>query len=377
MKILAISHAYTEPFTRAGLIEPGRYGDVDITVVVPKCMAKRHHEGYKKLVGENYDVRAVGTIFNFHNSVRKYLPGLFFLIWGLKPDIIFINNEPWSSTAVQVVFFCSIFLPGTKVLIYTCENLVRKYPLPFRWMEKFVLKRAGLLLVITEKEGEAVLRGKGYTGRVAYLPLSVDTGVFKKLDARELRKSVAGDSKFVIGYAGRIVREKGVDLLIEAAKKLSTDYHILIMGDGREKMAIEHLVKKYGIIDRVSFLDFIPHERLPEYLNCLDALVLPSRTTPNWKEQFGRVLIEAMACGVPVIGSSSGEIPNVVGDAGLIFEEGDAGSLFNHLKTLAENTDLRKELGLKEKQRVDERFSAEKVNALTYDIYRQVLDEKQ
>ena len=63
----------------------------------------------------------------------------------------------------------------------------------------------------------------------------------------------------------------------------------------------------------------IPSDQVAVEMRKLHALVLPSRTTPRWKEQFGRVLIEAMACGVPPVGSDSGEIPHVIDDAGLVF----------------------------------------------------------
>ncbi len=79
---------------------------------------------------------------------------------------------------------------------------------------------------------------------------------------------------------------------------------------------------------------------VPRALAEIDTLAAPSLTQPHWKEQFGRVLIEAMACGVPVVGSDSGEIPQVVGDAGLIVPEGDVAALRAALLHLAEDSSL-------------------------------------
>ena len=88
--------------------------------------------------------------------------------------------------------------------------------------------------------------------------------------------------------------------------------------DGRELTAFtaEHP-------GRVHVLTGVAHDDVPAFLNAMDVLCAPSQTTARWREQFGRMLIEAMACGVPVIASRSGEIPYVVGDAGLVVDEAD------------------------------------------------------
>jgi glycosyltransferase involved in cell wall biosynthesis len=105
-------------------------------------------------------------------------------------------------------------------------------------------------------------------------------------------------------------------------------------------------------------------------MNALDLFVLPSETRPNWREQFGRVLVEAMACGVPVVGSDSGEIPTVVGDAGLSFPEGDAARLAECLRSLLADAALREELAQRGRERVLELFTVEQVAAQHYEIYR-------
>ena len=74
---------------------------------------------------------------------------------------------------------------------------------------------------------------------------------------------------------------------------------------------------------RVRVLTDVGHDDVPEHLNAMDLMCAPSQTTRRWREQFGRMLIEAMACGVPVVASRSGEIPHVVGDAGLLVDEAD------------------------------------------------------
>jgi glycosyltransferase involved in cell wall biosynthesis len=105
----------------------------------------------------------------------------------------------------------------------------------------------------------------------------------------------------------------------------------------------------------------------------LDCLVLPSRTTARWKEQFGRVLVEAMACGVPVVGSSSGEIPRVIGDAGAVVPEGDAGALTRAVRALADDPAECAALGARGRARVLRDFTQEQIVADTLGFYRELL----
>ena len=103
---------------------------------------------------------------------------------------------------------------------------------------------------------------------------------------------------------------------------------------------------------------------------------MPSRTRPNWKEQFGRVIIEAMACGVPVIGSDSGEIPHVIGDAGLVFSEGDAGGLRDHLARLQAEPGLAEALGELGRQRVLEHFTQASIARRTAAVYAEMMSRR-
>ncbi len=127
------------------------------------------------------------------------------------------------------------------------------------------------------------------------------------------------------------------------------------------------------VADRVEFVPAVPSTEIPEALAQMDVLVLPSLTRHNWKEQFGRVLIEAMACDVPVLGSNSGEIPNVIGDAGLIVPEGNAAELAQGLRTLQEQPELRADYVRRGKERVLGRFTQEQVARRTVSLYQQIV----
>ncbi len=176
----------------------------------------------------------------------------------------------------------------------------------------------------------------------------------------------------MIGFVGRLIPAKGLRILLEAAARLTADFTLLIDGQGPYRADLEGTARALGLSARLVFME-PSHEEVPEYLACMDALVLPSYTTPQWTEQFGRVLVEAMACGVPVVGSTSGAIPSVIGDAGLVFPERDAAALAKCLERLTTEPALREDLRRRGLERARTGFSWEHVAGLMCDVYREAL----
>jgi glycosyltransferase involved in cell wall biosynthesis len=173
-----------------------------------------------------------------------------------------------------------------------------------------------------------------------------------------------------VGFIGRIVPEKGVDVLVDALADF--DARLLVVGEGIARAGLEAQTAGWPS-GKAVFTGGVADSAVPDYLACMDALVLPSRTTASWAEQFGHVLVEAMAAGVPVIGSSSGAIPEVIGEAGLVFPEGDAGALRVQLATLFDDPALRKRLVALGRARVERLYTNERIARAQRDIYRQVL----
>jgi glycosyltransferase involved in cell wall biosynthesis len=152
-----------------------------------------------------------------------------------------------------------------------------------------------------------------------------------------------------------------------------TNWRLAIVGDGPERAQLGALANALGIGEQVDFLGQRASTQMPDVYPTFDALVLPSLTRPNWKEQFGRVLIEAMACGVPVIGSDCGEIPNVIGDAGLIFPEGDISALRDSIACLLADSKQRARYAEAGRQRVLTEFTQAQIAAATHRVYREIL----
>lgn len=259
-----------------------------------------------------------------------------------NPDAVYVAEEPYSLSCFQVLRSA---LPYTKAIgFYSAQNIKKNYPFLFRRMEKYVYKHSSLAVSISE-DVTTVLREKGFQNKICEVPLGVDEEYFivsPELRVEARREVNIPSNAFVVGFAGRIVKEKGVDLLIKAYSsvyKRKDNMYLLIVGRGPLLEEMKQLAIELGVSERVKFISSAIHSEMPKWFNCMDVHVLPSITMPNWREQFGRVLIEAAACGVPSIGSSSGEIPNVMDKLGMksIFQEGEISQLTNEIIKASED----------------------------------------
>lgn len=301
---------------------------------------------------------------NFH---LHYYPQLPWLLKQLRPELVHIDEEPYNlATFLALRAARSI---GARSLFFSWQNLNRRYPLPFNLLERYVLAHSAAAIA---GNGAAVnvWRAKGYRGTIEVIPqFGVDPSAF----APSARSQSNG--QFVIGYAGRLVEEKGVDVLLHAAAGLDGDWRVDLIGSGPAQARLSELARSLGVADRVRFLPWVASSKIADVYRSLDVLVLPSRSRPNWIEQFGRALTEAMACGVPVIGSICGEIPNVIGEAGLIFPEGDAATLRERLRCLHSRPAFRAELAQRGRQRVLDHFTQAQIARKTYEVYRKLASQ--
>lgn len=371
MRVVILSKAcLMGPYQRK-LEELARLTGTGLTALVPSCWRDERGIVYlERLHTEGYELRVAPLALNGRFHLHFY-PSLHRSLRQLRPDIFHIDEEPYNlATFLALRAARSV---GARSLFFAWQNIARRYPPPFSWMERYVLAHADYALG-GSPEAAMVLRTKGYRGPARTIPqFGVDPEIYQ-LSLPDRRSQEGSLRHFVIGYSGRLVTEKGVDLLIRAVARLEGAWQLWVLGDGPERKGLATLARELGISDRVTFKGMIPASRMPEQYALLDALVLPSRTFPNWKEQFGRVLIEAMACGVPVVGSNSGEIPHVIREAGLIFPEGDVASLCSTLSRLQADRALRRELALRGRARVLANYTQAQVAAATYDVYQEMME---
>lgn len=338
---------------------------VDLTVLVPPSWRENGRETVlERAHTQGYRLEVLPMAFNGRFHLHFY-PTLGRYLKQLRPDICHIDEEPYNLATYLALRQARAV--GARTCFFTWQNLPRRYPLPFRQMEQYVLHHADRALV-GNREAEEVLRWKGYRGQAHLIPqFGVDPAIYHPAP------EVAPDGPVVLGYAGRLVPNKGLQSLIEAVAGLQGDWRLRLAGSGPMRDEIEERARALGIGERISCEAFIPSGDMPRFYNQLHALILPSLTMENWKEQFGRVLIEAMACGVPVVGSDSGEIPNVIGEAGLVFPEGDAAALRAALQRLCDSAQLRAELGERGRRRVEEHYTQARIAAATINVYHDML----
>ena len=300
MRVLMVSKACLVGAYQTKLEEIACFEDVELAVIVPPVwndpsgpvpLERSHTHGYRLIVDP---IRFNGD-FHLH-----YYPKLKQRIAEFQPQIIHIDEEPYN--LATWLAYRQARSVNAKSLFFSWQNLDRRYPVPFSMMEKRVLHGVDYA-IMGNQDAVQVWHSKGYRGPYKVIPqFGVDPEIFHPPPFRDSGRG------FIIGSANRrLVPEKGVDLLLRAAADLPGIWRLHIVGDGPERSHLEQLANELRISDRVHFDRTISSAAMPAYLQQLDVLVLSSRTKPNWKEQFGRALIEAMACEVPVIGSDSGE----------------------------------------------------------------------
>jgi glycosyltransferase involved in cell wall biosynthesis len=248
------------------------------------------------------------------NWYLHFYPGLNRLLKEVKPHVLHLWEEPWSCVALQAALFKS----DAAMVLEVDQNILRTLPPPFEALRRFVLSRTSHVLA-RSADAEAVVRARGYRGPVDFIGYGVDSQRFRPAPPAD-REMASG---LKIGYVGRLVVEKGLDDAIEALDRSRSAASLVVMGDGPHQSALQERAARLRLGSRVSFSGWGKPDDVAAFLRSLDVLILLTRTTPRVKEQFGRVIIEAQACGVPVIGSTCGAIPDVIGSGGWVVPESD------------------------------------------------------
>ena len=360
MRVLMISKACIVGIYQRKL-EHIAQADVELLVVVPPSWRdERGEQVLERVHTTGYRLKVLPIMFNGNFHLFFYR-GLRQVVQDFQPDIIHIDEEPYNLASWQALRLAKKV--DAKSLFFTWQNLNRRYPPPFNWGERWVLDNVDYALMGT-KAASAIWRDKGYTGDYAVIPqFGIDPNIFQPT-------STTVERPFTIGYSGRLVREKGVHLLLDALSKVNGDWRLRAIGGGPEKESLQQQANALGIADKITFVGQIPSTKMPDQYHQMDVLIVPSLTRPNWKEQFGRVFIEAMASGVPVIGSDSGAIPSVIGNAGLLVPENDIDALAMAIEQLRQSVQLQGDLAEQGRKRILAEYTHERIAQQTVEVYR-------
>jgi glycosyltransferase involved in cell wall biosynthesis len=257
-------------------------------------------------------------------------------------DVIDLHEEPASLAAAEVWILARLAGSRAPVCLYCAQNIEKRYPPPFRWIERATLRRAAGVHTCNTEAGH-ILRRKGFSGVIRDLGLGVDVERFAPRPADSPPPRAADGGNLRLGYVGRLEVHKGVEGLIRAVAA-TADVELVVVGDGPERTHLDAVIIQLGLADRVSVRGFSALADLPDVYREFDVVVVPSLDTPSWIEQFGRVAVEAMASGVVVVASRSGALPEVVGDAAVLVTPGDVAELSDVLAKLRDDPDWRAEL---------------------------------
>lgn len=375
MRVLLISHtcqSATEGQPKADRL--ARLPGIELCVLVPDRWMHYGRMRYPETPADPPYRYEVGRVrWPWAGPGQFYMhwyPGLRRLLRDFRPDVIDIWEEPWGLVSVQACRLRRSALPSARIITETEQNIDRTLPYPFEPFRRYTLRHADFG-VARSTQAFGVLQAKGFARPAEVVPNAVDAELFRPLERAECRRLLGLDG-FVVGYVGRLVEEKGLTDMVDALALCSPEAHLLFVGDGPLREQLEQHAITAGVGDRVRFLDAMPSSDLPAVMNAVDALALVSRTTHTWKEQFGRVLIEAQSCATPVIGSDPGAIPEVVGDAGIVVPERDPRALAAAFERLRIDPDLRRHLGEAGRRQVEERYTWQRVAERMRDIYLRV-----
>lgn len=348
MRLLVVSHPCVTPINQQFYADVERQTGWDVTLVVPQAW----RDGYGRVRTADRWPAFGGQILTVPvwrsgsvplHAYRSTFAGVF---RDVDPDAVYVHHEPYAVATAQV--YAAHRAAGRGPIgFYSAQNIAKAYPPPFRWTERAVFRQSAFAFPVSATV-EGVLRTKGYAGASVPLALGVDGAVYRPPSAADRAATRtrlgAGEADLLLGYLGRVTEAKGLRTLAHALAGLGDlSWRLAVVGAGPFENGWDALAADLGIGDRIVRTGYVPHTEAPGYLGALDALVVPSETQPGWKEQFGRVVVESMACGTAVVGSDSGEIPVLLErtGGGLVFPEGDAHALAAQIRRIAEDPSLR------------------------------------
>lgn len=347
-RLLVVSHPAVVDVNQEVYLELSRRGWL-LTIVLPNRW--RHEYSQKDVIphalpGLESCLRPTPVALAGRPQRHFYLAGCGAISRRSRPDVAFVEAEPYALSAAQ--WGRALARLGIPFGVQCYENIDRPLPLPVRRLRARVLREAAFVAARSDSAAQ-LARAWGAAGEVDLAPPAVP-GWEQVPESSERRRP------FTVGYAGRLIESKGLVDLLEAVRKLQAPVELLLLGNGemRQRLEGEPIPGSH-----VRVIDGLTHDQMASGYAQLDVLVLPSHTSRTWKEQFGRVIIEALWCGVPVVGSDSGEIPWLIGltEGGLVFPEGDRDALAARLVELREAPELRRRLADTGRASVERLFS--------------------
>jgi glycosyltransferase involved in cell wall biosynthesis len=267
----------------------------------------------------------------------------------LRPDAVWVQEEPIDPFLLEILALHR-FRHRLRIVASVCENIFPRSASP--------LERAARRLLWPRLDGLIAVAGPSIEGiRAAGMPESVSAaslvaGGLEPPTHVEPRALPFAESDFVVGFAGRIVEEKGWRILVRALGALPSEFKLAVAGEGPDLGELQT-----ALPGRLHVAGLLPKGELWGFYAAIDCLAVPSLTRPRWKEQLGGTLLDGLAMGVPVVASASGGLPDAMGEAGVLVPEGDADALVDALRRLRDDVGLRARLAEAGRERFRREFA--------------------
>jgi glycosyltransferase involved in cell wall biosynthesis len=362
VRAVIVSHLYADPTNRAKLRSLAGLG-VSLAVAVPDRWATIDGRSLGTTWGDDTGVRVVPVPVHGRMAEPSRLHWnariLRRLLTDFRPDLLHIEEEPWTQPASVSVRLARRL--GIRAVLSTAESLPRGYTLGQRFRRERSLRLAQGIIGANRLAIALATRRRPSVPHLTLPPLGVTP------PPAVPRVSHLG---FAIGFVGRLVPERGLDLLFRACVGLAGKWTLVVIGTGPSQEELEALAERLGISARVSWLGPLPRESVDEVWPRLDCVVFPSRTTPRWVATAARGALHAMANGVAVVASDSGALPEIVGSTGRIVPEEDVPALARALQELYADRVQCERLGAAGRRRIMDEFSDEAVATKTLAFWR-------
>jgi glycosyltransferase involved in cell wall biosynthesis len=386
MKILAINSTFREEkyYSRWRLMAEEN-PDVEITLVGPskwEGIVGTHKvlypEDFKK---ERFEVLHIKMPRN--NRIINKLNGmvslkLFNILRRKKPDIVYLIGYERGNLIYEVNLARKFFFPQSKIVGFTMRGLDMPLHRRLYRLNWSLSRKIFDAYCCHYPQGMKVLREQGKFNKPIYLQTQVGVNSDIYHTDEESRKKIREkydleQDEFVFGSVSRIVASKGVFDIVDALP-LNGKWRFLMIGSGAEETKIKNIIKERGLQEKVILTGGIKDGGdVAQYMNALDCLIHVPRTTKSWVDTFPLAVVEAMAVGLPFIGSNSGVIPYQIGEQGIIVPEGDSKALKKAMQNILNNPKHAKELGEIMKERVMRTFEVRHLNRCLKIIFEEIL----
>jgi glycosyltransferase involved in cell wall biosynthesis len=364
VRAVIVSHLYADPANRAKLRSLAGLG-VSLAVAVPDRWGASDGRSHRTEWGDDTGVRVVpipviGRVTEpgrLHWNVKP----LRRLLTDFRPDLLHIEEEPWTHPAAAALRLGRKL--GIRTVLSTAESLPRTLSLRQRFRRERSLRQASGIIGANRLALSLATKRRPTTPQLALPQIGVTP------PAAVPRVSHAG---LAIGFVGRLVPERGLDLLFRACVGFAGKWTLTVIGTGPSQEELEVLAERLGISARVHWLGALPRAGVDEVWPRLDCVVFPARTTPRWVASAARGALHAMANGVTVIGTDSGALPEIVGEAGRIVPEEDVPALAAALQELYANRPECERLGAAGRRRIMDEFSDDAIAGKTLNFWRKL-----